>query len=446
MLDVIEDVRNEFKIKLTDKFEEEVISFLNTNGGNIYIGISDTGEIVGINSNIDLLQRTIKDRIKDNIMPSTLGLYDVIVMEENDKKYIKIIIARGSDDPYYIKGMGMTPDSCFIRVGSSIQCMPYDMINNRVNKRTRTSLRNIVSPKQNLTFSQLKIYYEEKGFNINNNFLKQLDLYTDDGKYNYNAYLLADNNTISIRFGKYDGTNAVDLIENEDFGNCSIVKATKNILNKIEIENRNFTKIEYPERKEIKMYDYAAVREAVVNAIVHNDWSNEYAPKFEMFSDRLVISSNGGIQSSTTKEEFLEGYSLPKNKELMKVFNDLDLVEQMGTGIIRILQSYDKNSFEFFPNFIRVTFPFNENKFKTEKPVKNNSDNLTEIQNSIIGLMLDSPTITQETLSRLLDVNIRTVQRNIKILIEKGLIERTGATKKGEWIINKNLGGNYSEQ
>ena len=436
MLDVIEDVRNEFKIKLTDKFEEEVISFLNTNGGNIYIGVNDKGDIIGINGNIDLLQRTIKDRIKDNIMPSTLGLYDVIALEKDNKKYIKVIIARGNERPYYLKGMGMTPDSCFIRVGSSIQSMSSEMINNEFSKRTRNSLKNIVSPKQDLTFSQLKIYYEEKGFSINNNFLKQLDLYTDDGKYNYNAYLLADNNSISIRFGKYDGTNSVNLIENEDFGNCSIIKATKNILNKLEIENKTFTKIEYPERKEIKMYDYIAVREAVVNAIVHNDWSNEYSPKFEMFSDRLVISSNGGIQNNTTKEEFLEGFSLPKNKELMKVFNDLDLVEQMGTGIIRILQSYNKESFEFFPNFIRVTFPFNENKFKAaKKEIQNN--NLTETQNNIIGLMLDSPTITQETLARLLDVNIRTIQRNIKILMDMGLVERTGATKKGEWIVRK---------
>ena len=436
MLDVIEDVRNEFKVKLTDKFEEEVISFLNTNGGNIYIGVNDKGDIIGINGNIDLLQRTIKDRIKDNIMPSTLDLYDVIVLEKDNKKYIKVIIAKGSERPYYLKGMGMTPDSCFIRVGSSIQSMPNEMINNEFSKRTRNSLKNIVSPKQDLTFSQLKIYYEENGFSINNNFLKQLDLYTDDGKYNYNAYLLADNNSISIRFGKYDGINSVNLIENEDFGNCCIIKATKNILNKLEIENKTFTKIEYPERKEIKMYDYIAVREAVVNAIVHNDWSNEYSPKFEIFSDRLVISSNGGIQDNTTKEEFLEGFSLPKNKELMKVFNDLDLVEQMGTGIIRILQSYNKDSFEFFPNFIRVTFPFNENKFKANtKEIKNNS--LTEIQNNIIGLMLDSPTITQETLARLLDVNIRTIQRNIKTLIDVGLIERIGATKKGEWIVRK---------
>ncbi len=436
MVGAVEDVRNEFKIKLTDKFEEEVIAFLNTNGGNIFLGIDDKGIIIGVKGNIDLLQRTIKDRIKNNIMPSTLGLFDVAVLEKDNKKYIKVIVARGNERPYYLKGMGMTPDSCFIRVGSSIQSMPSDMINNEFSKRTRNSLKNIISPKQDLSFSQLKIYYEEKGFLINDNFLNQLELYTDDGKFNYVAYLLADNNSISILFGKYEGTNSVNLVENEDFGNCSLIKATKNILNKIKLENKIFTKIEYPERKEIKMYDYDAVREAVVNAIVHNDWSNEYSPKFEMFSDKLVISSNGGIQENTSKEEFLQGFSLPKNKELMKVFRDLDLVEQMGTGIIRILESYDKSSFEFFPNFIRVTFPFNENKFNIEKRVSVKTlENLTKIQNSIISLMSDSPTITQDKLARLLDVNIRTIQRNIKNLIELGIVERIGATKKGEWKV-----------
>ena len=78
MIDLIEDVRNEFKVKLTDNFEKEIIAFLNTSGGNLYIGISDKGEVVGTNRNIDLLQREIKDRIKDNISPSTLGLFDVV--------------------------------------------------------------------------------------------------------------------------------------------------------------------------------------------------------------------------------------------------------------------------------------------------------------------------------------------------------------------------------
>ena len=107
MLDVIEDIRNEFKIKLTDDLEKEVIAFLNTQGGNIFIGVDDKGNVVGLNLDVDLLQRTIKDRIKDNIMPSTIGLYDVVVLDYEDKKYIKIIVARGVERPYYLKGMKM---------------------------------------------------------------------------------------------------------------------------------------------------------------------------------------------------------------------------------------------------------------------------------------------------------------------------------------------------
>lgn len=230
------------------------------------------------------------------------------------------------------------------------------------------------------------------------------------------------------------------MIESEDFGCCCLIKTANSILNKLEVENRIFTKIAYPNRREIKLFDFSAVREAVINALCHNDWSKEYAPKFEIFSDRLVISSNGGIQEGVTEEEFLEGFSLPKNKELMKVFRDLDLVQQMGTGIIRILKSYDKRSFEFFPNFIRVSFPFKENKFKKGNSKDNVliNNELSEIKNSIVSLILDSPAITQTTLARLLDVNVRTIQRNIKELIDLKIIERLGSTKNGQWkVINR---------
>lgn len=435
MIDVIEDVRNEFKIKLTDNFEREIIAFLNTNGGNLYIGISDKGEVVGTSKNIDLLQRTIKDRIKDNISPSTLGLFDVVVEELDNKKYIKIIVARGTEKPYYLKGMGMTPDSCFIRVGSSVQGMSDDIISREFSSRTRNSLKNIVSPNQELTFTQLKIYYEEKGFKINNNFLKQLELYTTDDKYNYVAYLLSDNNTIAVRFAKYETDTAVNLIENEDYGCCCIIKATQNILDKLRIENKTFTKITYPTRKEIDLFDYNAVREAVVNAIVHNDWSREYAPKFEMFNNRIVISSNGGLQENTSKEEFLSGFTLPRNRELMKVFRDLEYVEQMGTGIIRILEKYNKSCFEFFPNFIRVSFPYNENTFSNKKEKKIINSDLSALQSSIISLIQDEPTITQETLAKLLNTTKRTIQRNIKELIDQGILKRSGSNRQGVWKV-----------
>lgn len=95
------------------------------------------------------------------------------------------------------------------------------------------------------------------------------------------------------------------------------------------------------------MYDYNAVREVIINALVHNDWTTEYPPKFELFSDRLEVSSFGGIQSEFTEDEFLEGYSAPKNPELMRVFRDLKLVEHLGTGVRKILKKYNKDVYHF---------------------------------------------------------------------------------------------------
>src|SRR5574344_348631 len=438
MIDVIEDVRNEFKVKLTDKLENEVISFLNSDGGNIFIGVADDGTIIGLNGNIDLLQRSIKDKIKTNIMPSTLGLFDVVVNERNHKKIIQIIIAKGNEAPYYLKGMGMTPDSCFIRVGSSVESMNSEMILNTFSKRVRSSLRNILSPKQELNFTDLKIYYKENDFEVNDNFLKQLNLYNDDNKFNYIAYLLSDNNNISIQFAKYSGNDVGDLIENEDYGHCSLIKATNNIINKLKLENKTFTKIEDTTRKEIKMYEFSAVKEVVTNAMVHNDWTNGYSPKFEIFSNKLVISSNGGIQEGVTQEEFLLGFSNPRNPELIRVFTDLNLVEQLSTEIQRTLKYYDKSIFEFFPNHITVNIPIKKNNLN--KNDKNHqylyNIDISNIDNSIIKLITDKPDITQEELANILNVNIRTIKRHFKELIEDEYIIRDGANKNGYWKIN----------
>lgn len=442
MLNVIEDNRNEFKIKLNDDFEKEVISFLNTDGGNIFVGVDDEGNISKNIGNIDILQRKIKDRIKDNIAPSTLGLFDVIVNEIDGNKYVQIIIAKGMEKPYYIKGMGMTPDSCFMRIGSSIQSMNMETIINLFSKRVRNNLKNIKSPKQDLEFKILKIYYQENGFEVNDNFLKKLDFYLEDGSFNYIAYLLSDNNNVSIQFAKYKGNDVENLIENENYGFCSLIKATENILNKLNIENKTFTKIETPTRKEIKMYNYDAIKEIVTNALIHNDWSNGYSPKFEMFDNKIVISSNGGIQEGVTQKEFLEGFSNPRNPELMRVFRDLNFVEQLGTGIQRVLKVYPKDIFEFFPNHIRVTIHFNDNKFiNQEKYVENFKNyNLNEIQESILKLILDKPNITQEELGRLLGVTVKTISRNFKVLLEQNYVKRVGANKNGYWqVIKKDI-------
>lgn len=442
MIDIIENSRVEFKTKLVDDLEESIIGFLNSkDGGNIYIGVADNGKIIGLNGNIDLLQRKIKDRIISNIEPSVLGLFDIEVLETDNKKYLNIIVARGLEKPYHLKGMGMTPDSCFIRIGSSNERMDEHLINKLFRERTKNSLKNIVSPNQNLTFRDLKIYYTEKGFDVGENFEKQLDFYTADGKYNYVAYLLADENRVSIKVAKYAGTDVDELIENYEFGYCSLVKATHRVLEKFITENKIFAKITYPERKEQPMYDYKAVREVIINAIVHNDWSNEYPPKFEFFSDRLEVSSFGGIQNEFTEEEFLQGYSAPKNPELMRVFKDLELVEHLGTGIRRILKRYDKSIYRFFPHFIIVSIKYNENNFKYNNQNVNVMPylNLTKVQEGIISLIEDRPSITQEEMAKLLGVTSRTIRNHIKYLVDKEYITRIGADKNGKWTVTKGV-------
>lgn len=442
MIDIIENSRVEFKTKLVDDLEENIIGFLNSkDGGNIYIGVADNGKIIGLNGNIDLLQRKIKDRIISNIEPSVLGLFDIEVLETDNKKYLNIIVARGLEKPYHLKGMGMTPDSCFIRIGSSNERMDEHLINKLFRERTKNSLKNIVSPNQNLTFRDLKIYYTEKGFDVGENFEKQLDFYTADGKYNYVAYLLADENRVSIKVAKYAGPDVDELIENYEFGYCSLVKATHRVLEKFITENKIFAKITYPERKEQPMYDYKAVREVIINAIVHNDWSNEYPPKFEFFSDRLEVSSFGGIQNEFTEEEFLQGYSAPKNPELMRVFKDLELVEHLGTGIRRILKRYDKSIYRFFPHFIIVSIKYNENNFKYNNQNVNVMPylNLTKVQEGIISLIEDRPSITQEEMAKLLGVTSRTIRNHIKYLVDKEYIIRIGADKNGKWAVTKGV-------
>lgn len=356
--------RIENKEQLNDDFEQEVIAFLNyREGGSIFVGIKKNGKVVGID-NVDQIQLQIKDRIKNNIQPSTLGLFDVIVEIIEDKEVIKVVISSGTEKPYYLRKKGMCPAGCYIRIGSSKEQMTTEMIDNLYARRVRNSLNKIESPRQDLTFKQLKIYYEGQGNTITNNFERNLELVMENEKYNYNGYLLADENGTSIKVARYAGTNKVDLLENYEFGYCSLIKATQSVIDKMTVENKRAAKITSKTRIEKTLVDSKALKEAIINAMVHNDYSSGIPPVFEIFSDRFTITSYGGLPQEITQEDFFNAVSAPRNKELMRVFKDVDLVEQLGSGMERIMSVYDKSIFEFLPNFLRINFYFDKEVLK----------------------------------------------------------------------------------
>jgi predicted HTH transcriptional regulator len=123
-----ENNRTEFKSKLTDRFERTVVSFLNyAGGGEIIIGVDDNGMAVGV-ADADAEQLKIVDRIRNNVRPQTLGLFDVVQDQIDGKDIIRVIVSCGQQRPYYIRKIGMTEQGCFVRVGSSSQPMTEQMI------------------------------------------------------------------------------------------------------------------------------------------------------------------------------------------------------------------------------------------------------------------------------------------------------------------------------
>ena len=378
--------RIENKEQLNEDFEQEVIAFLNyKEGGIIYVGINKNGQVVGV-EDVDLTQLQIKDRIKNNIQPSTLGLFDVTVETIDNKEVIKVIISSGTEKPYYLRKKGRTPEGCYIRVGSSKERMTERMIDDMYAKRIKNTLKEIDSPRQELTFNQLKIYYEEHGLKLNDNYLQNLDLLTSEGKYNYNAFLLADENNVSIKLVKYVGTNKLELLENLEFGNRCLITATQRILDRLDVENTTYAKIEYFGRKEQEKIDSKALKEAVINAIVHNDYSYGNSPIIELYSDRIEITSAGGLPQELSQEEFLEGVTAPRNKELIRVFKDVDLIENIGSGVLRILDAYDKSCFKFMEHFLRVSFNYKENPFEYEDTAKTKSSKLGSKKSSKLAV------------------------------------------------------------
>lgn len=465
----------EYKGRLNDKLEREIVGFLNSKlGGELYIGVANDGTVVGVD-NLDTLQLAVADRIKNNILPSCLGLFDMLVEEHDSKQILHIHISAGQEKPYYIRQYGMSPNGCYVRVGAGLKQMDEAMINGLFSSRTRTSLRNIPSIRYGEhTFLQLKLYYQEHGFVVNDSFLQNLDLYTPDGKLNMVAFLLADQNSLSVRVAKYAGTDKCDLVENEEYGYCSLLRITERLLEKINVENRTMVRITPGRRMEKRFVDPIAIREALLNALLHNDYTMEEGPVVEFYSDRVTITSYGGLVSELTEEEFFQGRSVPRNRELMRIFKDMDWGEHLGSGMHRIMDKYPKSIYELTPHFVVVTF-----RYDTESPLGTvNSEygtvnvpadsseshlvkgtQLTDRQYRIYNEIAlstitavstteaDSPrngTLNEEngTLNSLnlaahLNIPVRTIKRELYYLRDLGLIHRVGSDKTGHWEVIK---------
>lgn len=331
----------------------------------------------------------------------------------------------------------------YLRVGSSkVNLMKFpkrEAALFKVLNNGMPTMLNTVSDYQNLTFEQLFVYYGAKGVSINKRtFKRNLKLLTEDGKYNLLARLLSDNPHIPIRFSLFAGkTKTSTLYSSREFGNMCLLMSLDRILEYGEVLNvpQADERNRVVERKEVMLFDADAYREAVINAFVHNLWTEGNEPMFTMYEDRIEILSRGTFAPTQTLDGFFAGESVPVNEKLSEIFLQLGISEKSGRGVPVIVGAYGRKAYEFRENSIVVTIPLNRLNLgsRTEgippvvppvNPSVDGAEDGADVEKKILKFCKQARNI-REIMDYLEYKDKKTVRKYLSPLIQQGLIAMT---------------------
>ena len=420
----------EFK-KSTGELKEGVISIasmLNKHGScELYFGVKNDGDTIGQQIGNDTL-REISQAIANFIKPQIIPSISVELVETNN---IIKVSASGGERPYSAYG------KYYLRSADEDREISPSLLREMMFSGN-SAIVSIESHNQNLTFTQLRLLYAEKGLTLHDETFKDnLNLLTQSGKYNLMANILADNNSFSIKVAKFKGTDKTELITRNEYGYKCLLVAIKQVLDYAEAINETTVKIDGGLRKETKLFDKDAFREAWLNACLHNRWTKQTPPAVYFFSDRIEIVSIGGLPEDYSLEDFFAGRSRPVNLELQQIMVQLDYIEQTGHGVPLIVSKYGRNVFDITENFITVTIPLANKEVaeSIELDIDDKKYDLTATQQQILDLISADSTITIAELANQLQISTTAVSNAIKILKKKQRIDRKGSKKGGHWLI-----------
>lgn len=437
----IESETLELKEKYTDTITKEIVSFLNGAGGSIIIGVKDNGTVVGVDK-VDEVLRKISDIITTQIEPNPQDEISSELKFDDGKTLIITHINKGRHHIYCQKKYGFSSTGCTMRIGTTCKEMTSEQIKIRYEKKfiDNEYMLKKESNSSDLSFRELKIYYSEKNYHLEDkSFETNLNLRNKSGEYNLLAELLSDKNNIPFIFVKFQGQSKASISERSDYGYGCILTTYGKIKNRLQAENICISDTTVRPRKDTYLFDFDCVNEAILNALVHNDWTIT-EPQIPMFNDRLDILSHGGLPNGMTKDQFFDGISKPRNATLMRIFLNMGLTEHTGHGIPTIVEKYGKDVFEIESNYIRCTIPF-EQEVIDQIDNKNVGLNvglnvaLNKTEKKVIELLIENPSVASVELAEIIGVTKRTIERTFKSLQEKKMIERIGSKRDGNWIV-----------
>lgn len=444
MIAYVESETLELKTKFTDTICKDMVAFLNTDGGDIILGVADDGKIIGVN-NIDETLKRISDIITDQIEPNPQSVINSEIRYVDGKTLLIIHIQKGVRPLYCQKKYGFSSTGCVMRIGTTCKNMTQDQIRIRYERNFIDSDLMILTPAKygSISFKTLKVYYAEKGYHLDeSSFEINLNLRTPKGSYNQLAELLSDKNTIPLISVKFQGKDKTAVSERNDYGNQCLLFAYEQIKNRLAAENICVSDTTVRPRIDHYLFNFDCANEAIINALVHNDW-NLSQPLISFFNDRIEILSHGGLPKGQTRELFFQGISRPRNDMLMRIFLNMNLTEHTGHGVPTILSKYGEKAFDIGESYILVTIPFDQTVLETLERNRNVGLNvgrnvgLNATEKKVIRLLLRNSNETADSMATNIGVTKRTIERTLKRLQEKGILVRSGSKKAGSWIVIK---------
>ena len=405
----------EFKEKISKTFLKTVSAFSNYNNGKIIFGISDDGHVTCLDVTDEECLK-IENMINDSLDP--VPNYKLETKDLEGKNIIILDILKGKNTPYYYKG------KAYRRSNTSTLEVDRLELNRLVMEGINIDYEENKASNQNFNFETLELKLKTAvGIdNLSLDILKTLNLYDKDGYYNIAGELLADKNDIEfsgidiVRFGK----DINQILYRETLNNKSLLSQYDKT---IEIFERyyQYEEIEGYERVRKELIPREAFRESLANAIVHRVWDVKTHIQISMYEDRIEINSPGGLPLGISKDEYLNGnISILRNPIIAGVFYRLNLIEQFGTGVMRIIEEYrhsmSKPKFEISENNIRIILPV----------IQIDDSNLSEDEVIIYNLLKDEVELSRVELDDKSGFNKSRTLRIINNLADKNLIRKLG--------------------
>ena len=422
---MIENERCEFKREYTDSILKTVVAFANSEGGKILIGVDDGGKTIGL-EDVDKCYAMVTNSIRDGISPDITMF---IKYEANeDDKIIVVNVSEGTKKPYFLNSKGMRPEGVYTRQGATSAPASVDTIRQMIKLSEKETFEDCRALNQHLHFTEAtnefgikKVEFDEKKY------ISLGMINSDDELYTNLAVLLSDECEHTIKVAVFDGNNKKTFKDRKEFSG-SLFKQLRTCYEYLELCNHTAATFKGLDRIDHEDYPALALREALLNAIVHRDYSFSGSIMINIFDNKIEFVSLGGLVGGLSKEDILRGVSQTRNKNLANVFYRLNHIEAYGTGVQRIFDLYADDSVK--PDII-----ITDNTFTMVLPNRNvgsgakytsTSDGLSHQEKLIVDYIKKKGSITDEEIQYMLGVKQTRVYVIVRTLKAKGIIVTNG--------------------